>query len=87
MSKSPATPQATLPRREFLRNLALGGGFVGAAMLGILPVLQGWINHLRPPGALTAQKFLSSCIKCGQCVQVCPVEPAAIVVEKTGGEA
>ncbi|CZE46027.1 4Fe-4S dicluster domain-containing protein [Campylobacter geochelonis] len=27
---------------------------------------------LRPPGALTPKEFLSSCIKCGQCVQVCP---------------
>jgi ferredoxin-type protein NapG len=29
---------------------------------------------LRPPGALDEKDFLSSCIKCGQCVQVCPVE-------------
>ncbi len=74
MSKTPADHRAPLPRREFLRSLALGGGFVGAAMLGVLPALRGWIDHLRPPGALAEQKFLASCIKCGQCVQVCPVE-------------
>ena len=32
---------------------------------------------MRPPGALknlkNEQKFLAACIKCGQCVQVCPV--------------
>ncbi|WP_297945967.1 4Fe-4S dicluster domain-containing protein, partial [uncultured Campylobacter sp.] len=28
--------------------------------------------YLRPPGALAEQGFRSSCIKCGQCVQVCP---------------
>jgi ferredoxin-type protein NapG len=35
---------------------------------------MGWFNRLRPPGALNEQKFLSACIKCGQCVQVCPVK-------------
>ncbi|MGB9194244.1 MAG: 4Fe-4S dicluster domain-containing protein, partial [Azonexus sp.] len=30
-------------------------------------------KRLRPPGALDESDFLSSCIKCGQCVQVCPV--------------
>ena len=29
---------------------------------------------MRPPGALEETDFLSSCIKCGQCVQVCPVQ-------------
>lgn len=27
---------------------------------------------LRPPGALDEEAFLASCIKCGQCIQVCP---------------
>ena len=27
---------------------------------------------LRPPGALDEDRFLASCIKCGQCLQVCP---------------
>jgi len=31
-------------------------------------------KRLRPPGALVEDRFLSACIKCGQCVQVCPVE-------------
>ncbi|MBZ8134324.1 4Fe-4S ferredoxin [Afifella sp. IM 167] len=30
--------------------------------------------RLRPPGALAEEDFLAACIKCGQCVQVCPVE-------------
>jgi ferredoxin-type protein NapG len=33
---------------------------------------------LRPPGALKEQEFLASCIKCGQCVQVCPVQAIAL---------
>lgn len=60
-------------RRQFLRTMALMGGVVGAAMLGFVPVVKGWVKRLRPPGALVEHKFLSACIKCGQCVQVCPV--------------
>ena len=29
---------------------------------------------MRPPGSLSESTFLASCIKCGQCLQVCPVQ-------------
>jgi ferredoxin-type protein NapG len=64
-------------RREFLRTAALAAGVVSAALLGLLPRLSAQAR-LRPPGAikdqLDEQPFLAACIKCGQCVQVCPVE-------------
>ncbi len=61
-------------RRRFLRSVLYGAGAVGVALLGYLPVVGQWITRLRPPGALHEEKFLTACIKCGQCVQVCPVE-------------
>jgi len=61
-------------RRRFLRSVLYGAGAVGVALLGYLPVVGQWITRLRPPGALNEDKFLAACIKCGQCVQVCPVE-------------
>jgi len=65
-------------RRQFLRTVGLGVGMVTASLLGLVPVLSGAHARLRPPGALKdlldEQQFLASCIKCGQCVQVCPVE-------------
>lgn len=61
-------------RRKFLRSAALGVGVVGLSLAGALPVLAGHRKRLRPPGALDEADFLASCIKCGQCVQVCPVE-------------
>jgi ferredoxin-type protein NapG len=69
-SSAPANPE----RRKFLRTLAMVGGLVGASLLGLVPVARGWVKRLRPPGALLEDEFLASCIKCGQCVQVCPVQ-------------
>ena len=70
-SKRPMRPQE---RRKFLRTLVMGVGLLGTSLLGFIPVLGGWVRRLRPPGALQERQFLAACIKCGQCVQVCPVE-------------
>ncbi len=69
-----STPRKQKERREFIRSGFLLAGVVGTSMLGIVPVVNGKAARLRPPGALEEHDFLSSCIKCGQCVQVCPVE-------------
>jgi ferredoxin-type protein NapG len=65
-------------RREFIRTSLLAAGVTAAALAGFAPVLSGASVRLRPPGAikdrLDEQEFLAACIKCGQCVQVCPVE-------------
>jgi len=37
-----------------------------------VPLLKSKQLLLRPPGALEEDLFLASCIKCGQCLQVCP---------------
>lgn len=60
-------------RRRVLRTILLTGGVLGAATSGFLPLVYAQKKRLRPPGALDEKDFLSSCIKCGQCVQVCPV--------------
>ncbi|MDX9995207.1 MAG: 4Fe-4S dicluster domain-containing protein [Rhodocyclaceae bacterium] len=61
-------------RRRALRTILLTGGVLGAGISGWLPLAYAQKKRLRPPGALDEKDFLSSCIKCGQCVQVCPVE-------------
>ncbi len=65
-------------RRRFLRTAALAGGVIVSALLGFAPVLRKWIPRLRPPGSLPEHEFLASCIKCGQCVQVCPVNAISL---------
>ncbi len=76
-SKTPVRRQQS--RREFLRSTALAGGTLVLALAGYIPVAGGGTHRLRPPGALKdadlgEREFLAACIKCGQCVQVCPVE-------------
>src|SRR5512147_2726747 len=75
-------PQASNPlinkrkleaRRKFLRSVVLGAAVLGISSVGYIPVARAWHVRMRPPGALEESDFLSSCIKCGQCVQVCPV--------------
>lgn len=72
--KRPSAPvRRQANRRRFIRSALMIGGVLGLAMLGYIPVAGAHRARLRPPGALEEADFLSSCIKCGQCVQVCPV--------------
>ncbi|WP_153130899.1 4Fe-4S dicluster domain-containing protein [Dechloromonas hortensis] len=66
--------KAQKARRKFLQSVGLAGGVIGLSLLGYIPVSSAKTPRLRPPGALNESDFLSSCIKCGQCVQVCPVQ-------------
>ncbi|MBC8519527.1 MAG: 4Fe-4S binding protein [Gammaproteobacteria bacterium] len=61
-------------RREFMRTSAMVVGVTGFSLLTLLPTVSNTAPRLRPPGALDEKEYLASCIKCGQCVQVCPVE-------------
>ncbi len=71
----PTSPRHQTSRRRFLRTAALFFGVIGVSLATYFPVIAKWIPaRLRPPGAIAEDEFLSSCIKCGQCVQVCPVE-------------
>ncbi len=70
--KAPVRQQAA--RRKFIRSSVLACGFIGVSLAGWIPVAKAEKTRLRPPGALEEHDFLSSCIKCGQCVQVCPVQ-------------
>jgi ferredoxin-type protein NapG len=78
--KRPKSPrQREKTRREFIASAALAGAATLVALAGLAPVAGGGTHRLRPPGALKDAQldeddFLAACIKCGQCVQVCPVE-------------
>ncbi|QOG13248.1 ferredoxin-type protein NapG [Arcobacter sp. FWKO B] len=64
-------------RREFLLNITRGAGL--AALGGL--VWSAYVDEatansllLRPPGAISEDDFLKTCIKCGMCVLACPFD-------------
>jgi ferredoxin-type protein NapG len=72
-------------RREFVKystlgvlGLVLGGGIVFS------PYTLKAENRLRPPGAVDEKRFLGLCIKCGQCLQVCPYHSIKLADLATG---
>jgi polyferredoxin len=76
-----ALPDMT--RREFVTALASG---VAAVPLARLTGMTGdaWNPAvIRPPGSLPEAEFLKRCIKCGQCMRVCPTN----VIHPTGLQA
>ncbi len=60
-----------LSRRKILGYGAVFG-IIAAGGTFVIPKLAPAHPVLRPPGALKEKKFLATCIKCGQCLQVCP---------------
>jgi polyferredoxin len=58
-------------RREFLYAAATGVGAVLLAGTGVWNKLVS-PGLLRPPGVTSEATFLSSCIRCSQCMKVCP---------------
>ncbi len=60
-------------RREFVKYSTLGIlGLAAAGGIALSPSGAVAENRLRPPGAVDEKEFLALCIKCGQCLQVCP---------------
>jgi ferredoxin-type protein NapG len=71
-------PRRRLSRQQQRRRMLIRAGLTGFAIVVLQPIAQ-WplirraYARLRPPGAIEEEAFLGACIKCGQCVQVCPV--------------
>ncbi len=63
-----------MERRQFFKYLGVTA--VGTAVgVGVTPLLkEEQQTMLRPPGAINEKDFLGACIKCGLCVQICPVD-------------
>ena len=72
-------------RREFVKYSTLGilGAVLGAGVV-FSPYALKAENRLRPPGAVNEKDFLALCIKCGQCLQVCPYHSIELSDMTTG---
>jgi len=69
-----------LNRRQFLKSGAVAVTAMAAvgAGVGYIKKVNGSDlrkqNILRPPGAIEEDTFIYACIKCGLCVQICPIQ-------------
>ncbi len=68
-----------ISRRGFAISLVSGLFAVGAIRLANKLGSNWYHRVIRPPGALPEEEFLKRCIKCSQCMRVCPtnvIQPA-----------
>ncbi|MFC1735966.1 4Fe-4S binding protein [Candidatus Hydrogenedentota bacterium] len=73
---------ATPPHEQLRRSYAMSRrGFLAASGVGLLaaPAIklnpasaQGALRVVRPPGVENEAEFLSKCVRCGECMKVCP---------------
>lgn len=82
--------QSGMNRREFFKSglvatgaLALVG--TGAFLLDHMTA-DARVRHdfLRPPGSIDEDDFIYGCIKCGLCVQICPVQAIKLAKANEG---
>jgi polyferredoxin len=80
------TAGANLQRRKVLTGLA-----AGVALVPVMRATPGFAAErydrlLRPPGAVDEEFFLSRCIRCGECMKVCPNNALQPAVSQAGLE-
>ena len=75
----------SIDRRTVLLS---GAAAAGAAAAGVSVTFLAGASEvrglLRPPGALAEKEFLAACIKCGQCIQVCPYHSLKLLDLRAG---
>jgi polyferredoxin len=73
--------KTNLSRRQFLTATISGAAAIPMLRVGG-SLASNWNPAIvRPPGALPENEFLSRCIKCGQCMRICPtnvIHPAGL---------
>jgi polyferredoxin len=65
-----ATPD--VGRREVMASAALGAALVPSMRIGDWPEGAYSEKVIRPPGSLAEEDFLDRCIRCAECMKVCP---------------
>jgi polyferredoxin len=61
-----------LQRRKLIAGMALGAGMLPLLRTANAITSSPDSRLIRPPGALGERDFLARCIRCGECMKVCP---------------
>lgn len=74
-----------LSRRKLIFTSILG--FLAVPFFRITPASKRASEKLiRPPGALPEEQFLQKCVKCGECMKVCPTNALQPALTEAGPE-
>ncbi|MDO9532303.1 MAG: 4Fe-4S binding protein [Deltaproteobacteria bacterium] len=81
--KASAAGEVGLPDLSRRGFIVAGSGLLLASMweVGGLAGANRDASLIRPPGALDEERFLARCIRCGQCMRICPgniIQPALL---------
>lgn len=73
-------------RRQFCG--ALTGGVTGflALRLSGAAHTRGFERRIRPPGSLAEPDFLARCLRCGECMKICPTNVLQPAFDEAGAE-
>jgi ferredoxin len=85
----PLTLRAAAPKPVDVRRRWLLGGALGLAAVPLFRVSAGKrapAQLIRPPGALPEARFLAACVKCGECMKVCPTNALQPALGQAGPE-
>jgi MauM/NapG family ferredoxin protein len=83
--KPAARQEFDLSRRQFLQSLAFGAAGIILLRTGLR--LRATDSRLiRPPGAQAEQEFLSKCLRCSECMKVCPTNGLQPIQGQAGAE-
>lgn len=80
------TPGPNTQRRTALATVAAGAAFVPASRIGDTLDVNYNPRNIRPPGAVDEREFLARCIRCGECMKVCPNNALQPAVTQAGVE-
>jgi len=61
-----------LQRRKLLTSVAVGAALLPVLRSGASFSAEGKPRLIRPPGSLAESDFLARCVRCGECMKVCP---------------
>jgi len=79
------TAMVNLSRRQLLVSSLLGA--LAVPFFRLSPDRhRASAKRIRPPGALPEEKFLQKCVKCGECLKVCPTNGLQPALTEAGPE-